>query len=161
MIKLSLTTKRCTYFLGFTVNKVLMHFKILVVFLPYIHIYTYAKLLTCIVSLRSSFTGVKQLLWFIWKHIYLYIYIYIYLSIYLSIYWSSYKKLALSASWTHGLIAQQLESLSGIQWLGVQVPVRSTFYSYIFIAHHFIFLGLNPFDPRVDREGWWFENSAS
>ena len=31
----------------------------------YIYIDTYAKLLTCIVCLRSSFTGVKQLLWFI------------------------------------------------------------------------------------------------
>ena len=48
--------------------------------LPYIYIDTYAKLLTCIVRLRSSFTGVKRLLWFIWKnYIYIYIYIYIYL----------------------------------------------------------------------------------
>ena len=33
--------------------------------LSYIYIYTYAKLLTCIVCSRSSFTGVKRLLWFI------------------------------------------------------------------------------------------------
>ena len=36
-----------------------------------IYIYTYSKLLTCIVCLRSSFTGVKRLLWFIWRIIYL------------------------------------------------------------------------------------------
>ena len=42
-----------------------------------IYIYTYAKLLTFIVYLRSLFTGVKQLLWFIWKIIYIHtIYIY-------------------------------------------------------------------------------------
>ena len=42
--------------------------------LPDIYIYTYGKLQTCIVCLRSSFTGVKRLLWFIWKN---YIEIYI------------------------------------------------------------------------------------
>ena len=50
-----------------------------------VHIYidTYAKLLTCIVRLRSSFTGAKRLLWFIWKnYIYIYIiYIYIYIKL--------------------------------------------------------------------------------
>ena len=29
------------------------------------------------------------------------------------------------------------------------------------LAHHFILLRLNPFDLRVDREGWWFEHSVS
>ena len=53
-------------FYMFTVNKVLIHFKILVVFafILHIYIYTYTKLLTCIVCLQSSFTGVKWLLWF-------------------------------------------------------------------------------------------------
>ena len=36
-------------------------------------------------------------------------------------------KLALSASWTHGLIAQ---GLNGIQWSWVQIPVSTSFYSY-------------------------------
>ena len=35
----------------------------------------------------------------------------------------------------------------------------------VYIAHHFILVRLNPFDLRpwfrVDREGWWFEHSAS
>ena len=46
-----------------------MHSKILIVFafILYIYIYNYAKLLTCIVCLLSSFTGVKRLLWFKWK----------------------------------------------------------------------------------------------
>ena len=35
-------------------------------------------------------------------------------------------------------------------------------YIYIYImAHHFILLRLNPFDLRVDTEGWWFEHSVS
>ena len=29
------------------------------------------------------------------------------------------------------------------------------------MAHHFILLGLNPFDLSVDVEGWWFEHSVS
>ena len=28
------------------------------------------------------------------------------------------------------------------------------------MAHHFILLRLNPFDLRVDKEGWWFEHSC-
>ena len=44
--------------------------------------------------------------------------------------WSSCRKLALSASWTHGLIAQSVRVLNGIQWFWVQIPLRPTFYSY-------------------------------
>ena len=32
---------------------------------------------------------------------------------------------------------------------------------FVYMAHHFILLRLNPFDLRVDREGWWFEHSVS
>ena len=32
---------------------------------------------------------------------------------------------------------------------------------FVYMAHHFIWLRLNPFDIRVDREGWWFEHSVS
>ena len=32
---------------------------------------------------------------------------------------------------------------------------------YLYITHHFILLRLNPFDLRVDMEGWWFEYSVS
>ena len=35
------------------------------------------------------------------------------------------------------------------------------FLKFVYMAHHFIMLRLNPFDPRVDREGWWFEHSVS
>ena len=28
------------------------------------------------------------------------------------------------------------------------------------MAHHFILLRLNPFDPCADREEWWFECSC-
>ena len=44
--------------------------------------------------------------------------------------WSGCTKFALSASWTHGLIAQSVERLSRIQWSRVQIPLRPTFYSY-------------------------------
>ena len=30
---------------------------------------------------------------------------------------------------------------------------------FVYMAHHFILLWLNPFDLRVDREEWWFEHS--
>ena len=29
---------------------------------------------------------------------------------------------------------------------------------FVYMAHHFILLRLNPFSLRVDREGWWFEH---
>ena len=32
---------------------------------------------------------------------------------------------------------------------------------FVYMAHHFILLRLNPFDLRFDREGWWFEHSVS
>ena len=30
----------------------------------------------------------------------------------------------------------------------------------VYMDHHFILLWLNPFDLRVDREGWWFGHSC-
>ena len=47
----------------------LKDFKCLSFYLTYIC--TYTKLLICIICLPSSFTGVKRLLWFIWKIIYI------------------------------------------------------------------------------------------
>ena len=32
---------------------------------------------------------------------------------------------------------------------------------FVYMAHHFILLRLNPFGHRVDREGWRFEHSMS
>ena len=32
---------------------------------------------------------------------------------------------------------------------------------FVYMAHHFILLGLNPFDLRIDKEEWWFEHSVS
>ena len=32
---------------------------------------------------------------------------------------------------------------------------------FVYMAHHFIVLRLNPFVLRVDREGWEFEKSVS
>ena len=30
---------------------------------------------------------------------------------------------------------------------------------FVYMAHHFILLRLNPFDLGVDREPWWFDHS--
>ena len=32
---------------------------------------------------------------------------------------------------------------------------------FVYMAHHFILLRLNPFGLRVNGEGWWFEPSVS
>ena len=32
---------------------------------------------------------------------------------------------------------------------------------FVYMAHHFILLRLNPFGLLVDRKGWWFEHSVS
>ena len=31
---------------------------------------------------------------------------------------------------------------------------------YVYMAHDFTLLWLNPFDLKVDREGWWFEHAC-
>ena len=33
--------------------------------------------------------------------------------------------------------------------------------TFVYVAHHFILLWLNPFGLRVDREGWGFDHSMS
>ena len=32
---------------------------------------------------------------------------------------------------------------------------------FVYMAHHFILLRLDPFDLKVDRVGWWFDHSVS
>ena len=32
---------------------------------------------------------------------------------------------------------------------------------FVYMAHHFILIRLNPFGLRVDREEWWFDHSMS
>ena len=43
----------------------------------------------------------------------------------------------------------------------VNVNVRKVNVIYVYMAHHFILLRLNPFDLRVGREGWWLVHSLS
>ena len=31
---------------------------------------------------------------------------------------------------------------------------------FVYMAHHFILLLLDPFDLAVDRKGWWFEHPS-
>ena len=40
------------------------------------------------------------------------------------------------------------------------MTMTSTF-KFVYMAHNFILLQLNPFGLGVDREGWWFEHSMS
>ena len=40
------------------------------------------------------------------------------------------------------------------------LTMTSTF-KFVCMAHHFIFLLLNPFGLMFDSEGWWFEHSMS
>ena len=49
--------------------------------------------------------------------------------------------------------------LSLIQQLGSLAMAFTA--KFVSLAHHIIFLRFNPFDIRVDREGWWFEDSMS
>ena len=67
----------------------------------------------------------------------MYIYIYIYIYIY-------------NVSWPW------LSPLRG--WGSLTMAFTGKF---VYMAHQFIMLRLNPFGLRVDREGWWFEHSVS
>ena len=69
---------------------------------------------------------------------YIYIYIYIYIQIYIYIY------------------NVNTFPLRGRGSLNMAFTGK-----FVYMAHHFILLQLNPFDLTVDREGWWFEYSLS
>ena len=43
-------------------------------------------------------------------------------------------------------------------WGGVTMTSTGKF---VYNAHHFILVRLNPYGLRVDSEGWWFEHSMS
>ena len=70
----------------------------------------------------------------------LYIYIYIFLS----------AEGARNVSWPW------LSLLRG--WVSLTMACTGKF---VYMAHHFIMLSLNPFGLWVDRWGWWFEHSVS
>ena len=62
------------------------------------------------------------------------------------------------------LLAEGAKNVS-LPWLS---PVRgwgsltmTSTGKFLYMAHHFILLRLNPFGLRVDNEGWWFEHSMS
>ena len=80
-------------------------------------------------------------------HIYTYIYtlhIYIYIfNIYIHIYIYTY-------------IHIYIHPLRG--WSSLTMALTGKF---VYMAHHFIMLRLNPFGLRVDRERCWFEHSMS
>ena len=49
--------------------------------------------------------------------------------------------------------------LSPLQGWGSLTMISTS--KLVYMAHHFIFLRLNPFGLRIDKEGWWFEHSMS
>ena len=86
-------------------------------------------------------------------------------------------KVGSECNWTHGLIAQSVRASERDSMVVGLNPLRPTCYSYfkesfgceyhiyitgtfVYMAHHSILLRLNPFDLRVDREGWWVYLSA-
>ena len=60
---------------------------------------------------------------------------------------------------TEGARNVSLPSLFPVQGWG-SLTMTSTG-KFLYIAHHFILLRLNPFGLRVESEGWWFEHSMS
>ena len=57
------------------------------------------------------------------------------------------------------------EDAKNVSWTWLSLPrvwgilTMAFTIKFVYMAHHFTLLGLNPFDLRVDREGSWFENS--
>ena len=42
-------------------------------------------------------------------------------------------------------------------YIYIYIQIYIFIYKFVYMAHHFILLRLNPFDLRVDREESWFE----
>ena len=55
------------------------------------------------------------------------------------------------------LKAREGKMMSDVSHLYQAIPTNTR----LCMAHHFILLRLNPFDLRVDREGWWFKDFVS
>ena len=96
--------------------------------------------------------------------IYIYIDIDIYLYIYIHIYREGWRfehsmsqlQVCLSADGAKNVSWTRISLVRG--WCSLTMAFTSKF---VYMTYHFIFLRLNPFDPRVDREEWWFEHSMS
>ena len=68
----------------------------------------------------------------------------------------SWLRVCLSAKGAKNVSWFWLSQLRG--WVSLIVAFTGKF---VYMAHHFMLLRLNPFDLKVDTEGWWFEHSAS
>ena len=67
----------------------------------------------------------------------------------------SYLEVSLSAASGKNVSCPWLSPLQG--WGSLTMTFTGRF---VWMAHHFILLWLNPFDLSVDREEWWFEHSC-
>ena len=79
-----------------------------------------------------------------------------------------FVKSVISTKWKQRYIAcMSAEGAKNVSWpwlsplQGWGSLTMSLTGKFVYMAHHFILLQLNPFDLRVDREGWWFEHSVS
>ena len=88
-------------------------------------------------------------------NIYIYIYIYIYII-------QTYTNIYIYSAIYTVYIYPDIFSWPWLSLLCGWDSLNMTFTSkFVYMAHHFILLRLNPFDLRVDKEGWWFEHSVS
>ena len=68
----------------------------------------------------------------------------------------SYLRVCLSAEGVKNVFWTWVSPLGGSDSLTVSLNGK-----FVYKAHHFNLLQLNPFDLMVDWERWWFEDSVS
>ena len=85
----------------------------------------------------------------------MYVYMYMYICIYMYIY-TYMLRVCLSAEGAKNVSWPWPSLFRGQGSLTMAFTAK-----FVYMAHHFIMLRLNPFGFRADREGWWFEHSVS
>ena len=69
-----------------------------------------------------------------------------------------------SVYFVYGILDLEIKNVITCSYIymdGVAVWLWHLLVMFVYIAHHFIMLWLNPFGPRVDRKEWWFDYSVS
>ena len=64
-----------------------------------------------------------------------------------------------SVDFVYGILDLEITNVITFGW-GSRLTMEFTG-NFVYMAHHFIVLWLNPFILRVDRKRWWFEHSVS
>ena len=64
-------------------------------------------------------------------------------------------------------VSSSAEAAKNVSWpwlslhRGLGSLTMTSTVKFVYMAHHFILLRLNPFSLRVDKKRWWFEHSSS